>query len=268
MRDQSDESGRPTENPYTDNFANSQPEPISNSQDQSVFAEPWVAKIHFTGDEYSDAMQPSRIPAEVEHTVWDEPGLSSELAGATPDEGLTWTRWYERESAATSVLDSWMMTVLLCVLSGPLAIATAAFGFHGSAFDFVMILFVIPAAEELLKVMLPLWVVERRPYLFIAPFQILLCTACSGLIFGAMHHLFAVKLFGIGSSSGGTTVLTVSMFVHLICSLIAGAALVRIWSKSAEAKQKPDLTHGGALGSAAIGLRIVYSAVLIGLGIV
>lgn len=249
------------ENPYADNLSKDEPDPTSNARDQSVFAEPWMTKTEFHCDEYSDAMQPTPRPTDVDHTVWDEPGLSPQLAGDTPDDGLTWARWYERESAATSVLDSWLVTILLCVLSGPLAIVTAAFGFQGSTFDIVLILLVVPAVEELLKVLLPLWVVERKPYLFIAPFQIMLCAGCSGLVFGAVHHLFAMRLFRVGQISSSSTVLAVSMVAQLVCSLVAGMALVRIWSRATRERRRPNLTDGGPLATAAIALHIAYAVV-------
>ena len=260
-----DEPG--SQNPYADNLSGIAPESVSSGQDHSVFAEPWMTKTHFQGDEYSDACQPIPDPRDIDHTVWDEPGLSQQLAGDTPENGLTWARWYEQETAATSAIDSWLVTAFLCVLSGPLAVLTAAFGFSGNRFDFVLVLFVIPAVQELLKVMLPLWVVERKPYLFFAPLQILLCAGCSGFVFGAVHPLFAVHLFGVSAFTDGKTMWMISIVAQTVCSVVAGMALVRIWSNATRNMRRPDLTDGGVLGASAIAMHIVYSLVLVLLGL-
>ena len=252
-------------NPYADELSGPEPDTRSNAQDQSVFAEPWMQKTHFDGDGYSDAQAPVPNTNDVEHTVWDEPGLSPQLAGAVPENALTWSDWYQQQRAATSVLDTWLVTMLVTVLAAPLAIITSWFSFGGSTFDVLVLVVIIPATEELLKVALPLWVVEKRPHLFCAPFQILLCAACSGLLFGAMRHVFAVKLFMPGSLpvvdrlSGE---LPMSILMHTVCSLIAGMAMVRIWSGASRCQQRPDLTEGSGFGSVAIGIHIAYAAVM------
>ncbi|MFK7819653.1 MAG: hypothetical protein AB8G99_13120 [Planctomycetaceae bacterium] len=261
------DTGASDVNPYADHSPDVEPGAKSNSGDQSVFAEPWMTKTSFEPDQYSDAQRPIPNTSDVEHTVWDEPGLSRQLAGKTPDDALTWARWFEEKSALTSVADSWLVTGLLCVLSGPLAVFTAGFRFGGSTFDIILLLLVIPAAEELLKVMLPLWVVEKRPYLFIAPFQLLLCCACSGLFFGALRHVFAVSLYNpggtISSHSGESLLLSIAM--HVITSSIAGMALVRIWSQSRRHQLRPSLTHGGTFGTLAIATNVAFSTALFAL---
>ena len=254
------------ENPYADNLADAEPTTKSDAQDQSVFAEPWMQKTHFERDQYSDAAVPVPNPNDVEHTVWDEPALAPELSGETPEDALTWTNWYLRREAETTVLDTWLVTLLLMVLAGPLALVTSWFGFGGSTFDIVILIVLIPAAEELLKVMLPLWVVEKRPYLFCAPFQILLCTFCSGLIFGGLRYVFEVKLFGPMSMATISTVAggpILSIAVHGVTSLIAGFAHVRIWREAAVHHRRPNLTHGASFGGVAIAVHVVYAIVAV-----
>lgn len=256
-------------NPYADTSPEVEAGTSSNSQDQSVFAEPWMTKTTFEPDEYSDAQRPILNTSDVEHTVWDEPGLSKQLSGETPDDALTWTKWFQQKSADTSVADSWLVTALLCVLSGPLAVVTAGFRFGGTTFDVVLLLLVVPAAEELLKVMLPLWVVEKRPYLFIASFQILLCSACSGIFFGALRHVFNVTLFNPTSTTAGNNpdALLLSIGMHFITSIIAGMALIRIWSYATQNSQRPNLTRGGSFGLLAIATNIVFSIAAFALNI-
>ena len=64
------------------------------SDDPSVFHEPHLRDGDFVADPSEQTATPAERLAEhglglddrVDHTVWDEPGLSSELAGGLPDD--------------------------------------------------------------------------------------------------------------------------------------------------------------------------------------
>lgn len=261
----SDEPSSPDpQNPYEDRLGAPRDEPASAAADHSVFAEPWMQKSHFEGDPHSDASGPTPQPGDVEHTVWDEPSLSPDLAGGTPEDALTWRSWYDRHAAATSLIDTWLITTLVIIVSAPLALFTAWFRFGGSAFDLLVVVLIVPATEEILKVALPLWIVEKRPYLYRAPFQILLCAVVSGLFFGAARYVFTFRLFvpGAGLAANRETLMSV-VTMHTVCSAFAAFGLIRIWSRAVGNRQPPNLTDGGVWGSLAVALHVGYAAIIV-----
>src|SRR5690606_9505266 len=61
----------------------------------------------------------------VEHGVWDEPGLSRELAGEPDAMQSTYARYLAAAVAQTSWLKSWGITLVIVVVAGPLGILGA-----------------------------------------------------------------------------------------------------------------------------------------------
>lgn len=77
----------------------------SPSRDPSIEGEPHLRNTLFRPDEsertaerFDAAVHSSGLNEQVEHTVWDEPGLSRELAGEVPDAAVT----YDRSIAGSS----------------------------------------------------------------------------------------------------------------------------------------------------------------------
>ncbi len=252
----------PDLNPFADRLPADVPDPTEDARDQSVFAEPWMRKQIFAGDATSDGPQPVVGDADAEHSVWDEPAITETLSGSVPDDAITWASWYRQRRAGVSWADTWLVTILLVVLSAPLALLTAWISLAGTAFGLVMFVVVIPATEEILKVLLPLWIVETRPYLFRSRLQILLCTIATGTLFGALRFWFGeTALFVVGRPMQvrtGHLVLAVGM--HAVCSLLMGLGLARIWRHTVREVRRPDLTRGSWYGTAAVSLHVVYAA--------
>ncbi|MEX0611715.1 MAG: hypothetical protein WD229_06315, partial [Pirellulales bacterium] len=80
------------------------------SRDPSIEQEPHLQNQQFEADS-SEALAEARLRREaghpagddaVEHTVWDESVLSSELAGAPADDQVTYARWLAQKMAETS----------------------------------------------------------------------------------------------------------------------------------------------------------------------
>lgn len=59
---------------------------------------------------------------DADHSVWDEPGLSRPLSGDMPPDAVTWFGHYLQQEKSTSTLSTWMVTLAVAALAGPLAI--------------------------------------------------------------------------------------------------------------------------------------------------
>jgi len=166
------------------------PEPERKSSpvtDPSVFAEPWMEAVLHPA-EISDPGPAMPLTDHVceDQSVWDELGLSRELAGDVPEDGLTWYRWYLDQVAATSATWSWAVTLGVAVVGGLFAIVGTLAQQSMPGGQFLAVTVVGPTVEEIMKIALPLWLVEKRPWLYRNAGQILICAMASGLMFAAV----------------------------------------------------------------------------------
>jgi hypothetical protein len=223
------------------------------SRDPSIENEP-----HFRGLGASD---PSELKAErvlraeaardaanaaPDHTVWDEPTLSAELAGEASPEQITYARWLDHNLAQTSSLKSWITTLLVVVAAGPWGVLGAIFGgVEGGGSGFAMYTVIGPITEEIMKIAAALWVVERKPYLFKSMLQIFLCAAAGGAAFAFIENLMYLNVYVPNpSASYAQWRWTVCTALHVNCSFIAGVGLVRIWDNAIRTRRRPQLGLG------------------------
>lgn len=171
----------------------------------------------------------------VEHSVWDEPGLSAELAGEPSPEDLKLTfrnlLLARRERYRTAAGRSWAITLLVALAAGPWAILGA---FWGSAqlggYGWLAIVVIAPVVEEAMKIGAALWVVEKRPWVFRSPLQILVCALAAGLVFASIENLIYLNIYIPDASPGlARWRWTVCVALHTTCSLVAGLGVVRVW---------------------------------------
>ena len=120
------------------------------SKDPSVEHEPHRQDGPFEGDptEATAARNVDRgTPSDddrVEHSVWDEPGLSQELSGTPPPDALTWAAWLERRLAKSNAWSSWTITLASAAAAGPMAVVGTFCGtFSGSTFTWFGIIAVV-----------------------------------------------------------------------------------------------------------------------------
>lgn len=179
----------------------------------------------------------------VEHTVWDEPGLSRELAGEPDEAGLTYARWLEKRLSQTSAARSWGIVGLLALLSGPWAVLGAIWGSGQTAFSALALVVFAPVVEETMKLAAAAYVVEKQPFLFQSRFQILVCALASGLAFAALENLLYLNVYiPDASAAQAAWRWTVCTGLHTGCSFIGGMGLARIWKdvrvRRARARQR------------------------------
>ena len=237
------------------------------STDPSIEHEPNRLDAEFLPEEAEEmAAAPLRSSddVEVEHTVWDEPGLSSNLAGPAPKEAITFDRWLKKKIAETPEGSTWLIAVCIGVLSGILALPGTMFlGFQFgnnpvSAFVFE------PLAEEIVKLGLAIWIVEKRPYLFKFAIQIVIACVCSGCVFSVIESLVNSQLKTRNApwlASG--QLLVFRMTLHVVSSLLASFGLIRVWRHCIETATKPQLSRGGAFIVMAVAIHVIFNFVLL-----
>jgi hypothetical protein len=185
---------------------------------------------------------------EVEHSVWDEPTLAADLAGAPGPEQVTYARWLDDKIAATSYAKTLAVTAALVIIAGPLGVFGALFGGEGGSLStagLVAVCIFGPITEEVAKIAGTLWVVEKRPYLFKSMWQILVAAAAGGLFFGVIENLIYLNVYIPDAPPElARWRWRVCTGLHLNCSFVAGVGLVRIWDHALRNRVPPQLGRG------------------------
>ena len=235
--------------------------------DPSIDKEPHLSGKPFQGDRSEEMEELKEIDrgdvgddARVENTVWDEPGLSRELAGETPEDGLTYSRWLEARIREGKVADSWLMVLWITVTAGPIGVATAFYEGSVVVFPFLHVTVFGPLVEEIGKIAFAIWVVEKRPFLFRSRFQIAICAAAGGLLFAVVENLIYFSIY-IPDATEGIIAWrwSVCVVLHVGCSLIASLGLMRIWSQTMTNLTPPDLPSGARYIILAIVIHGAYN---------
>lgn len=234
--------------------------------DDSVFAEPWMkAVLHSPDSTDPGPSLPMTGQVSEDHSVWDEPGLIRE----TPTDALTWYRWYTDRAAAASGLQTWLASLAVVLVGGVLAVfGTFATQFVQGSALFGATLFGVtvvgPTTEEIMKIALPLWLVEKRPWYYRHYVQILVSACASGLAFAAVENVFYLNLYVTEPSPRlAAWRWTVCVLLHSGCSTIAGVGACRIWREFQRNRRVPALADGAPWIAAAIVIHGVYNGSVI-----
>jgi RsiW-degrading membrane proteinase PrsW (M82 family) len=234
----------------------------ANTADPSVFAEPWMKFAAYQGDVNDSPVVDTNafIRPEVDHSVWDEPGLSRSLSGEAPDHAVTWFIYFTQMKESTTAITSWLITILIAIIGGPLAIlGTLIEGTTQSGL--LTVIAIRPTIEEIMKVALPLWIVEKRPWLFRSSTQILICCFASGLAFAAVENLIYLRFYVPNPSiTLAQWRWTICVLLHSSCSLLAGFGVMRMWQSFQAEKTAPQVSHAGTALLSAIILHGSYNA--------
>ena len=236
----------------------------------SVFDEPEFREKHFAPDE--SEMQADRAlrgrqrddeNEQAELSVWDEPGLSRELGVSRKPDDLDYALWLKRGLAGTSSAKSWGMTFVVALLAGPWAIL-GAFMSVGRApmtpLTILAVTLVSPVIEEIMKMAIPFYIVEKRPFLFRSPAQIIVCALAGGLAFATIENLIYLNVYIRNPSS--TLIMwrwTVCTAMHMGCTLIVGLGVLRVWQNSWGTWGRARLEDAFPMTAFAVGLHAAYN---------
>ncbi len=206
--------------------------------------------------------------ARVDHSVWDEAGLSVTAQSGTGRSSETYGAWVRARRAETSWGLSFAATIGVAMLAGPWAVLGALLSAsldEGSSISSVVgMVFIGPAVEEIMKVALLAYVVERRAYLLKSGGQVLVCAFAGGVVFAAIENLMYLRVY-IDNPSPALVAWrwSVCVALHGACSLIAGGGLLRVWSRIWSTGRRPELLAAFPFTLAAITLHGVYNATAI-----
>ena len=231
--------------------------------DPSVFAEPWMKNVIHAGtpDFLPGLTDDATTNVEPDETVWDEPALAKSLSGNVS--GRNWFQYFLERSQRTSVTFSWWITFCIVLVAGPLAIVgTLAQGIFSSGLTMIVIMG--PTIEEIMKVAIPLWIVERQPWWFRSSAQILICGLCSGLAFAAVENVMYLNIYVPNPSPGlAQWRWSVCVLMHSGCSVIASLGVARVWRCITVSQSRPELSRGAAFLLAAVIVHGSYNAMAV-----
>jgi hypothetical protein len=240
----------------------------------SVFDEPQFREEHFasdgseaTADRILRGHERDGEDDQAELTVWDEPGLSGELGVARKPEDLDYALWLKRGLAATTSWKSWRVTIIAALLAGPWAIVGAFIGAGRTGMSSMTILTVSligPVIEETMKMAIPFYIVEKRPFLFRSPSQIIICALAGGLAFAIIENLLYLNIY-ITDASLYLKIWrwTVCTALHMGCSFIVGLGVLRVWQDIWGRWGRAKLEDAFPMTAFAIGLHGVYNFLVV-----
>ncbi|MFI4910997.1 MAG: PrsW family glutamic-type intramembrane protease [Sedimentisphaeraceae bacterium JB056] len=246
---------------------------MGKRKSQSVFDEPCFSENYTEAD-------PSELKADrifskkqsekesedqlIEHSVWDEPSLSSELHGSNENEHLTYAAWLEKKIKATSLAKSWLITLAVVLSAGPWAIIGALFNGYSEVRVFsagVIIIAVFgPLTEEFIKIAIGFYVAEKRPFYFRSKYQLILCFAAGGLMFAVIENLIYLHVY-IENPSEMIIAWrwSICTLMHTTATLIAGLGVTEMWCRCMKQRKRPQLHHAYPYIIAAIIFHGLYN---------
>ena len=199
---------------------------------------------------------------DVDHTVWDEPGVR-QLAGKPEPGALTYENWLDQREQEWSQAKAWAATFFLAILSGPFAII-AAILFGGiqsqSVGYFLLECGFSPLIQEISKIALLLWVIEKRPYFFTGWFQIFLVSMISTTVFASVFNVVSHFAFPPDSTFEFVFDWTAFLGMHLVSGLLSAFGLELVWRRTLVKRVPPKLEFGYRWFISAFLVHVVYAA--------
>lgn len=245
------------------------------SHDHSIEDEPHHRDVPFQGDPSESktdkildkAATKQTLDDEVEHSVWDEPGHSDQLTGPTPADALDYPNWLQFRREQTTAAKSWVCTLGLVLLAGPWAILGTFISGSGRTDQTVpyamalMLVVIGPITEEMMKIAVALYVVEKKPFLFRSPLQIFVTVLAGAFVFAAIENILYLYVY-VPDPSPELALWrwTVCVALHVSCSLIAAIGLTKIWKHTWTNLQRPQISYAYPFIITAVIVHGAYNA--------
>lgn len=222
------------------------------SHDPNIFDEPHMRGTPHQADPSearadrnleADRRRDQALDRQIEHSVWDEPGIAPELAGDVPADQMTYAEWLDFRRSQTPLAHTWLVTLGIALAAGPFAIIGAFYGSGQTTFSIIAICVFAPIVEEVMKTAAAMYVVEKKPFFFRSSVQILICALAGGLAFATIENLLYLHVY-IPNPSQRIIVWrwTICTAMHTTCTFITGIGMVRIWRDTWTRHARPRLT--------------------------
>ena len=191
--------------------------------------------------------------------VWGEPALAG--AAAADAERKRHRAWLDGQWSGTPGKARLGVFFLLCVFSGLAAVVCAILK---TSVELGMLALVIaaPLAEETGKSLLPLMVLEKRPWLFGSYSSIVLVGALSGAVFASVENvLYFFMYIPADELTAGTVLwrLTVCTALHTGCAALACSGLARAWKRARDMRAEFEMSAALPRIVAAIAVHGLYN---------
>jgi len=179
-------------------------------------------------------------------TLRDEPAFGADVPtaagsdGEDPDHGLAAEQPdglpgpYAARFASADPVRLWTWMLLVALLGGPVAVASAFLAAGGASPLMILNAVVIsPLVEELAKNLPCLWLCERRPWLLPDRAAIVFAAAVAGLSFAALENVLYLEVY----LDAPTPRLvqwrwTVCVALHVGCAVIGSLGIARAWAEA------------------------------------
>ncbi len=200
---------------------------------------------------------------DIDHSVWDEPSLPPAVVDATPESALTYANWIAQRREKWTELQAWTVTLGVVLLSFPCAAIAAIIswvcGNHFLVTDVFVACVAGPILQEICKITVPLWIVEKRPYLFTTWFQFFIFALATATVFSVVTNFFHSLTAKEVSRQFFLFQWVGILGLNLITAAIATFGLETIWRNSINSGKPPKLEHGYPYFATAIGLHIAFA---------
>ena len=134
----------------------------------------------------------------------------------------------------------------------------------GSAFQLLTVMLFGPVAEEVMKAAVPLYIVEKRPYLFRSRLQMVLCAVGSGLAFAVIENLMYLRVY---VSEPSALLIqwrwTVCVVLHVGCTVIYSMGLMRVWGDTWTRRARPRIELAAPYAFTAMVVHGGYNALVV-----
>lgn len=179
-----------------------------------------------------------------------------------PREGeTTYSKWLDRHAARSSKLGVFLSVAAAVAVTVPVAFVCSLL--LQERFLIFMFCLVGPVAAELAKLIVGLFLVERRRQLVASAGHIYLVTITSALAFAAVQNL--VNLLLIHKNASMELIAyrwTVATSLQVLCTLVATRGLVRVWEASAADGSAPAVSRANSAIAVAIAIHATYNVVV------
>lgn len=198
---------------------------------------------------------------KIEHTVFDEPTFNATLAHDADGTGQRYADHVRAMREAIPASKTWAATWAMALAAGPLAVVATLMSGTAGTWGIAAIVIGAPVVEELMKIVLPLWAVERKPWLMRSRLQIAMCAVAGGIVFAAIENALYLLVYVPNPTPGLIAWRwTVCVFLHAGCTLVSAIGLMKVWSTSRRDDSRPQIALAGPYIIAAMVIHGVYNA--------